>query len=198
MTTQSEFGSLNNATEQVCRTLRSYRNKLNSTENVRDDLEKELVRELQLTAQAIEKRRERESLVLRERDASKGRKISDTVLVGLLDQYSERLVRVFDEKLRLSMMAATPERAQSEEAEERPRSQPPVPTLMSPIAPTPSTPSVSQSAPASRVGSLSKASGVSLAPSPIDIGGEPCKDGDALMPLGAPIVAGMRRKSRTG
>lgn len=198
MNTQSEFGSLNNTTEQVCRTLRAYRNKINSTENVRDELEKELVRELQLTAQAIEKRRERESLVLRERDASKGRKISDTVLVGLLDQYSERLVRVFDEKLRLSMMAATPERAQSEAAEERPRSQPPLPTLLSPIAPTPSTPSVSHSAPASRVGSLSKASGVSLAPSPTDIGGEPCKDGDSLMPLGAPIVAGMRRKSRTG
>lgn len=200
----SEFGSLNSATEQVCRNLRAYRAKLNSTENVRTDLETELVRELQLTGQAIEKRRQRESLVLRDRDASKGRKISDTALVGLLDQYSERLIRVFDEKLRLSMMGATPQRPPTEEGgvEKDGGDQGMSPILLSPIAPSPSTPSVTQSAPGSRVGSLSKASGISFGPSlaasPKDIGGEPVKQGDALMPFGAPSIAGMRRKSRTG
>lgn len=199
----SDLGSLNAATEQVCRSLRTYRAKLNCTENVRSDLETELVRELQLTGQAIEKRRQRESLVLREMDVSKGRKISDTALVGLLDQYSERLVRVFDEKLRLSIMGATSERPCSEEGDRsQAEDQEIFRTLLSPIAPTPSPPSATQSAPGSRVGSLSKASGTSIGPSlaasPTDIGGEPCKDGDALMPLGAPSVAGLRRKSRTG
>jgi hypothetical protein len=48
----SEFGSLNMSTEQVCRTLRAYRKKLNgTTEYLRSA--KELERELDLTVQAL-------------------------------------------------------------------------------------------------------------------------------------------------
>lgn len=111
-----EFSSLNMSTDQMCRSLRSYRKKLDSTDSVRDELTSDLVRELQLTAQAVERRRERDCVVYREREREReqsrqsgSRKISDTLLVGLLDQYSDRLIRVFDEKLRLSMLGGTPE-----------------------------------------------------------------------------------------
>ncbi len=171
----SGFGSLNMATEQACRTLRSYRAKLSSTDTVREDLEMELVRELQLTAQAVDMRRERE-LVIRDRDASKGRKISDTVVASLLDRYSEQLVRVFDEKLRLSVLNSTPEREMQ------------MPTLMSPTPP-----SATQSAPGSRAGSMSKGSEFTG----LDLTGEACADGVALMPR-ARTGLGLRRKSRTG
>lgn len=83
----SEFGSLNMATEQTIRMLRSYRKKLSSTETVREELLKELDGELRLTAKAVGDR--------------VGRGFSDVVLTGLLDQYSERLVEMFEGKLRL-------------------------------------------------------------------------------------------------
>lgn len=87
----SDFGSLNMSTEQVCRTLRAYRKKLTSAEAIKEDGLKELDQELRLTAQAVLEK------------SLKTRKISESVLAGLLDQYSERLVSIFDEKLRLSL-----------------------------------------------------------------------------------------------
>jgi len=87
----NDFGSLNMATEQVCRTLRAYRKKLTSSEAIKEDGLKELDQELRLTAQAVLEK------------SLKTRKISEAVLAGLLDQYSERLVSIFDEKLRLSL-----------------------------------------------------------------------------------------------
>jgi WD40 repeat protein len=87
----SEFGSLNIATEQTCRTLRAYRKKLSSNEVIREDALKELDQELRLTAQSVLEK------------TLKTKAISETVLAGLLDQYSERLVSIFDEKLRLSL-----------------------------------------------------------------------------------------------
>ncbi|KAL5345865.1 hypothetical protein ACLOAV_008891 [Pseudogymnoascus australis] len=87
----NEFGSVNMATEQVCRTLRAYRKKLTSSETIKEDGLKELDQELRLTAQAVLEK------------SLKTRKISEAALAGLLDQYSERLVSIFDEKLRLSL-----------------------------------------------------------------------------------------------
>ncbi|KIN02542.1 hypothetical protein OIDMADRAFT_143864 [Oidiodendron maius Zn] len=95
--TFSEFGSLNMATEQACRTLRAYRKKLLSSESVKDEALKELDQELRLT-----------SLALGEKSL-KSKTISETVLTGLLDQYSDRLVSMFDEKLRLTKMESNGE-----------------------------------------------------------------------------------------
>jgi hypothetical protein len=78
------------ATEQACRTLRAYRKKLLSSESVKEDALKELDQELRLTAVALGEK------------SLKTKAISETVLTGLLDQYSDRLVSMFDEKLRLS------------------------------------------------------------------------------------------------
>ena len=87
----SEFGSLNMATEQACRTLRAYRKKLLSSESVKEDALKELDQELRLTAVALGEK------------SLKSKVISETVL-AVLDQYSDRLVSMFDEKLRLSQV----------------------------------------------------------------------------------------------
>ncbi|TVY92603.1 Mitogen-activated protein kinase-binding protein [Lachnellula willkommii] len=90
--TFSEFGTLNMATEQACRTLRAYRKKLLSSESVREDSLKELDQELRLTAMALGEK------------SIKTKAISETALTGLLDQYSDRLVSMFDEKLRLTKL----------------------------------------------------------------------------------------------
>lgn len=79
------------ATEQVCRTLRAYQKKLSRSEVIRDSLLHELDQELGLTAKALRDK------------TSKTKAMSESVLSGLLDQYSERLVSLFDEKLRLSL-----------------------------------------------------------------------------------------------
>jgi WD40 repeat protein len=86
----SEFGSLSMATEQTCRQLRMYRKKLLSSEPIKDEALKELEQELRLTTIALGEK------------SQKSEAISETLLTGLLDQYSERLVSLFDEKLRLS------------------------------------------------------------------------------------------------
>jgi WD40 repeat protein len=87
----SEFGTLNMATEQACRTLRAYRKKLLSSESVKDEVLKELDQELRLTAIAVGEK-------------LKSKAISETVLAGLLDQYSDRLMSLFDEKLKLTKL----------------------------------------------------------------------------------------------
>jgi hypothetical protein len=78
------------ATEQACRTLRAYRKKLLSSEAVKEETLKELDQELRLTAMALGEK------------SLKSKAISETVLAGLLDEYSDRLVSLFDEKLRLT------------------------------------------------------------------------------------------------
>jgi len=93
------------ATEQACRTLRAYRKKLLSTESVKEEALKELDQELRLTAVALGEK------------SLKTKAITETVLTGLLDQYSERLVSMFDEKLRLSKT----ESSESSEVPERPK-----------------------------------------------------------------------------
>ncbi|KAI0112066.1 WD domain-containing protein [Nemania sp. FL0031] len=83
------FGSLNMSTEQTCRTLRAYRKKLASSDPISQEILAELDQELRLTAVALGDR------------ATRSKAMSDTMLSGLLDQYSERLVSLLDEKLRL-------------------------------------------------------------------------------------------------
>ena len=53
----------------------------------------ELDQELRLTAKALGEK------------TLKTKAMSESVLAGLLDQYSERLVSIFDEKLRLSLIS---------------------------------------------------------------------------------------------
>ncbi|RDA88497.1 hypothetical protein CP532_6661 [Ophiocordyceps camponoti-leonardi (nom. inval.)] len=88
------FGSLNMATEQACRTMRAYRKKLSSTEPITADGLTELDHELRLTIAALGDR------------AIRTQAINETVLSGLLDQYSERLVTLLDEKLRLTSVSS--------------------------------------------------------------------------------------------
>jgi WD40 repeat protein len=92
------FGSLNVATEQTCRQLRAFRKKLSSTDPINADVLAELDAELRLTAAALGDR------AIRTR-SSAGRKqsVSETVLSGLLDEYSDRLVSMLDAKLRLRL-----------------------------------------------------------------------------------------------
>lgn len=83
-----EFGSLGASTEQVCRTLRAYRKRLaNSTDNLTSEAVRELERELALTARAVGEK------------AIKSKTVDESVMVKLLDQYSERLVQMLDEKI---------------------------------------------------------------------------------------------------
>lgn len=84
------FGSLNMSTEQACRTLRAYRQKLSSAEPISAEVLEELDQELRLTAAALGDR------------AIRSKAMNETVLSGLLDQYSERLVALLDEKMRLN------------------------------------------------------------------------------------------------
>lgn len=95
------FGSLSMATEQTCRQLRAYRKKLASSESISQDVLAELDAELRMTAAALGDRaiRTRSSGAAGQR----GKGVSETVLSGLLDQYSERLVSMLDEKLRLRL-----------------------------------------------------------------------------------------------
>ncbi|KAL2024275.1 hypothetical protein VTK56DRAFT_8757 [Thermocarpiscus australiensis] len=98
------FGSLSMATEQTCRQLRAYRKKLSSTDPINSDVLAQLDAELRLTAAALGERAIRSRSAALEREpGSHGKAVSETVLSGLLDQYSERLVSMLDEKLRLRL-----------------------------------------------------------------------------------------------
>jgi hypothetical protein len=84
------FGSLNMATEQTCRTLRAYRNKLSSTESISQNVLAELEQELRLTSLALGDR------------AKRDKNLGDSMLNGILDEYSSRLMSMLDEKLGLN------------------------------------------------------------------------------------------------
>lgn len=83
------------ATEQTCRQLRTYRNKLSSAEPISSEAIAELDNELRLTTAALGERISRDSQAA-----------SASVLSGLLDRYSERLVSMLDERLRLRLSEA--------------------------------------------------------------------------------------------
>ncbi|EAQ84018.1 hypothetical protein CHGG_10422 [Chaetomium globosum CBS 148.51] len=133
------FGTLSMATEQTCRQLRAYRRKLASADSIHGDVLAQLDAELRLTAAALGERairsrtgsghgsgnshrghgdRRGDSGGGSQGDASSG-KVSETILSGLLDQYSERLVSMLDEKLRLRL--SEEEKDSLAAARERPR-----------------------------------------------------------------------------
>ncbi|KAF2748938.1 WD repeat protein-like protein [Sporormia fimetaria CBS 119925] len=88
----NEFGSLGASTESLCRTLRAYRKRLaNCTDSLSPELARDVERELAHTARAVGER------------AKCG--IDESVMVKLLDQYSERLVTLLDEKISASVAA---------------------------------------------------------------------------------------------
>ena len=83
----NEFGSIGASTESLCRTLRAYRKRLaNTTDTMSSELARDVERELAATARAIG-------------DRVKSKEFEETVMVKLLDQYSERLVTMLDEKI---------------------------------------------------------------------------------------------------
>ena len=87
----SDFGSIGSSTESLCRTLRAYRKRLaNSTDTMSSELAKEVERELAATARAIGEK-------------VKFKEFDETVMAKLLDQYSERLVSILDEKIAASV-----------------------------------------------------------------------------------------------
>ncbi|KAJ4381459.1 hypothetical protein N0V85_008657 [Neurospora sp. IMI 360204] len=110
------FGSLSAATEQTCRQLRAYRKKLASSDAISGDILAELDAELRLTAAALGERAIRSrsrrphlqnhhshSHCGHDRDREKA--LSESMLANLLDQYSERLVSMLDEKLRMRLLS---------------------------------------------------------------------------------------------
>lgn len=86
------FGSLTASTGQLSRMLRAYRRKLaGSPDNLDLMITRELEHELLLTARALGEK------------AAKTQGISESTMVQLLDQYSERLVEMLDEKISASV-----------------------------------------------------------------------------------------------
>ncbi|KAF1999107.1 WD repeat protein-like protein [Amniculicola lignicola CBS 123094] len=86
----NEFGSLGASTESLCRTLRAYRKRLaTSSDTLSSELVREVERELAQTARAVGEKAKV--------------KIDETAMVKLLDQYSERLVTMLDEKIAASV-----------------------------------------------------------------------------------------------
>lgn len=83
------FGSLQAASEQTCRQLRTYRNKLSSSDAISPEMLAELEEELRLTAAVISERANRSQMA-----------VTEPVLSGLLDRYSEKLMTMLDEKLK--------------------------------------------------------------------------------------------------
>jgi WD40 repeat protein len=91
----SDYGSLATASEGFCRQLKAYRKRLaNSTETLDMDLVKEVQRELATTARAIG-------------DKSRSTDFDETAMAKFLDQYSERLVNILDERIAASMAVRT-------------------------------------------------------------------------------------------
>ena len=91
-----EFGSINMTTEQVCRALRAYRKKLStSSEKLRAENARELENELELTVQAVSGRTMRHQAA------------SETMVGDLLEQYSEKLGQMIDERVAVSVAKQT-------------------------------------------------------------------------------------------
>lgn len=98
----NEFGSLGASTDSLCRTLRAYRKRLaNSSETLTSELVREAERELALTARAVGEK------------AKSKNTVDETVMVKLLDQYSERLVTILDEKIAASVALRARENSES-------------------------------------------------------------------------------------
>lgn len=84
------FGSLSASTESVSRTLRAYRKKLAgsaSTDSISPETLRELEKELKLTARVLSEK-------------SQGRSIDEAMMARLLDQASEKIVGMLDERIK--------------------------------------------------------------------------------------------------
>ena len=87
------FTDLNFPAEQLCRSLRAYRKKLAvSSDSLRIETMKELERELGLTAKALGQKTRRHQSA------------SEANVGDLLDQYSDKLARMVEEKVRLGSL----------------------------------------------------------------------------------------------
>lgn len=98
------------ATEQICRSLRSYRKKLEPGESISESVLAELDQELRLTSLALGDR------------AKQSREMGNSMLDGILDQYSVRLASILDAKLRLNSQSSGREETPSPENQARPTS----------------------------------------------------------------------------
>lgn len=86
------IGSLQAASEQTCRQLRAYRKKLSSSDDIPSETLTELENELRLTGAAISERAKRSRLA-----------VTEPMFDGLLDHFSEKLMNILDEKLRVRL-----------------------------------------------------------------------------------------------
>lgn len=92
----SDFSSINMTTEQICQALRAYRKKLSSSSGkLRAVNARELETELELTAQAVSGTTRRYQTT------------SETMVGDLLDQYSEKLGQMIDERVAVSVAKQT-------------------------------------------------------------------------------------------
>ncbi|OAG05325.1 WD repeat protein-like protein [Paraphaeosphaeria sporulosa] len=88
----TDFGSLTSSTESLCRTLRAYRKRIaNSNDSLGADVVREVERELALTARVVGEK------------AKSNVGLNETTIQKILDQYSERLVSILDEKISASV-----------------------------------------------------------------------------------------------
>lgn len=118
----SSSSSLQAATEQTCRQLRSYRARLASStlsehEQLAPSTLAELEAELRLTAAAAADQHFRHRG--RGQQQQQDEIVTEPMLADLLDRYSERLVGMLDERLRMRLEGSSP-RAPDQE-QERPR-----------------------------------------------------------------------------
>lgn len=89
-TNVSGFGSLTSSTESVCRTLRAYRKKLGNTatnDSITPEALRELEKELKLTARVVGEK-------------SQGKTLDEATITRLLDQASDKIVGLLDEKIK--------------------------------------------------------------------------------------------------
>lgn len=88
-TSTSGFGSIAASTDSVCRTLRAYRKKLanSSSDNISPHVLRELGTELKLTARVVGEK-------------SQGKSLDEAMMAKLLDQASDRIVDLLDERMR--------------------------------------------------------------------------------------------------
>ncbi|ETS79459.1 hypothetical protein PFICI_09312 [Pestalotiopsis fici W106-1] len=102
--------SLTLATENVCRALREFRKKLESEARVSESALAELDHELRLTSLALGDQ------------AKQSRELSNSVIENILDQYSNKLALMLDEKLQLNSQSSGRQDTPSPDDEHRPNS----------------------------------------------------------------------------
>jgi hypothetical protein len=96
-TNAAGFGSLTASTDSVCRTLRAYRKKL-SNSSANDPLPNEIIRELEkelkLTARVVGEK-------------SAGKTLDEAVMTKLLEQASDKIIGMLDEKIKERVQGRT-------------------------------------------------------------------------------------------